>query len=154
MVNKSSKSYNFKSMKRIFALVFGVMVAVAALAQSPVPATTPRTGPIITWETPTHDFGEMTQGDVVQYAYKFTNTGTEPLIITNVAVSCGCTTPKDWPRDPIAVNGKGEIVVAFNSTNKMSKQNKVITITSNAVNPEGTTVSFTADVIAKKVTPQ
>ena len=138
-------------MKRILVLIFGIAVAGMAYAQTST--TSKSSGPVITWEKPTHDFGDMQQGDKVEYTFKFTNTGTEPLIITNVTVTCGCTTPKGWPRDPIVMGGKGELVVAFNSTGKFGKQDKVVTIISNAVNPEGGTVKFTANVVEKK-TPQ
>ena len=134
-------------MKRILILIVGVAVAATAFAQTPVAKPS---GPIIAWEKSTHDFGDIQQGDKVETAYKFTNTGTEALIITNVTVTCGCTVPKGWPRDPIVAGGKGEIVVAFNSLGKIGKQNKVVTIVSNAVNPEGGQVSFTANVIEKK----
>ena len=134
-------------MKRILTLLFGVAVAAAAFAQTPAAK---QNGPVLTWEKSIHDFGDMQAGDKVENTFRFTNTGTEPLIITNVTVTCGCTVPKGWPRDPIAVGGKGEIVVAFNSLGKMGKQNKVVTIVSNAVNPEGSTVSFTANVLEKK----
>ena len=134
-------------MKRILILIVGVAVAAAAFAQTPVAKPS---GPILTWEKSTHDFGDIQVGDKVETIYRFTNTGTESLIITNVTVTCGCTVPKGWPRDPIVAGGKGEIVVAFNSLGKFGKQNKVITIVSNAVNPEGGQVSFTANVIEKK----
>ncbi|HMI68149.1 MAG TPA: DUF1573 domain-containing protein [Cyclobacteriaceae bacterium] len=134
-------------MKRILILIFGVAVAAAAFAQTPVAKPN---GPILTWEKSTHDFGDIQQGDKVETTYRFTNTGTEPLLITNVTVTCGCTVPKGWPRDPIVAGGKGEIVVAFNSLGKMGKQNKVVTIVSNAANPEGGQVSFTANVLEKK----
>ncbi len=134
-------------MKRILILIFGVAVAAAAFAQTP--AAKPN-GPVLTWEKSTHDFGDIQQGDKVETTYRFTNTGTEPLLITNVTVTCGCTVPKGWPRDPILAGGKGEIVVAFNSLGKMGKQNKVVTIVSNAANPEGGQVSFTANVLEKK----
>src|SRR5690242_16603287 len=71
-------------------------------------------GPVITFEKSTHEFGDMTQGDKVEYTYKFTNTGNEPLLITSVNVQCGCTTPKGWPRDPVAPGAKGELTIAFN----------------------------------------
>jgi len=134
-------------MKRILILIFGVAVAAAAIAQTP--AAKPNS-PVLTWEKSTHDFGDIQQGDKVETTYRFTNTGTEPLLITNVTVTCGCTVPKGWPRDPIVAGGKGEIVVAFNSLGKMGKQNKVVTIVSNAANPEGGQVSFTANVLEKK----
>jgi Protein of unknown function (DUF1573) len=107
-------------------------------------------GPVITWEKVTHDFGDITQGDKVSHVFKFTNTGNEPLVITNVEVTCGCTTPKGWPRDPIMPGGQGEVTVAFNSAGKFGKQNKVVTVTSNSA---GTTnqVMITVNVLEKKV---
>ena len=96
----------------------------------------------------------MYQGDKVEEVFKFTNTGNEPLIITNVQVTCGCTTPKGWPRDPIAPGGKGELTIAFASAGKMGRQNKVVTIVSNAANADGAQISFTANVLEKKTTPQ
>jgi Protein of unknown function (DUF1573) len=135
-------------MKRIFVLILGVVVAATAFAQTTAPAA--KTGPVITWENPNHEFGDIAQGDVVEHTFKFTNTGTEPLIVTNVQVSCGCTTPKGWPHDPVAVGGKGEITIAFNSTGKMGKQSKAVTVVSNAVNPEAAVVNFTTNVLEKK----
>lgn len=107
-------------------------------------------GAVISFEKKTHDFGDIFQGDKVEETFKFTNTGTEPLIITNVQVTCGCTTPKGWPRDPIMPGGKGEITVAFNSAGKSGRQNKVVTIVSNAVNSEGSQISFVTNVLDKK----
>ncbi len=106
-------------------------------------------GPVITWEKVTHDFGDIIQGEKVNHIFKFTNTGNEPLVITNVEVTCGCTTPKGWPRDPIMPGGLGELTVGFNSAGKFGKQNKVITVTSNSV---GTTnqIMITANVLEKK----
>lgn len=107
-------------------------------------------GPVITWEKKTHDFGDIAQGDKVEHTFYFTNTGTEPLIITNVQVSCGCTTPKGWPREPIPPGGKGELSISFNTAGKINKQNKPVTIVSNAVNNDGATISFTANILDKR----
>jgi hypothetical protein len=76
------------------------------------------------------DFGEITQGESVEYAFKFTNTGTEPLIISNAKGSCGCTVPV-WPRVPVAPGESGVIDVKFNSKGKKGKQNKKVTLTTN-----------------------
>lgn len=106
-------------------------------------------GPSITWDKNTHDFGDIIQGEKVAYTFKFTNTGSEPLVITNVEVTCGCTTPKGWPRDPINPGGKGEITVQFDSTHKIGRQNKVATVISNA--PAGNSqITFSANVLEKK----
>jgi hypothetical protein len=135
-------------MKKYLFLIVMVAFAAGAFAQT---ATTKKvSGPVITFEKKTHDFGEIVQGDKVEQVFKFTNTGTEPLIITNVQVTCGCTTPKGWPRDPIAAGGKGEITLAFNSAGKIGRQDKVVTIVSNATNPEEAKISFTAQVAEKK----
>jgi len=105
-------------------------------------------GPIITWDKTSFDFGDVKQGDKVENTFKFTNDGTSPLIITNVEVTCGCTTPKGWPRDPIPPGGKGEITVAFNSAGKYGRQNKVVKIISNSVGPINQIV-FSANVLSK-----
>ena len=78
------------------------------------------------------DFGEIDQGDVVEYAFKFTNSGLDPLIITNAKGSCGCTVP-EWPRAPVAPGETGVIDVKFNSKGKKGKQNKRVTLTTNMV---------------------
>lgn len=91
-------------------------------------------GPVISFEESSKDFGEITQGDKVEHVFKFENTGKSPLIISNVAATCGCTVPS-WPKDPIAPGGKGEIKVSFNSAGKMGKQNSVVRIYSNATEP-------------------
>ncbi len=129
-------------MKGLFFVLMTISVALGSLAQGK--------GPVISWEKSTHDFGDVAQGDKVEHTFKFKNTGNEPLIITNVQVTCGCTTPKGWARDPITPGQSGEITVAFNSLGKFGKQNKVVTVVSNVVNPEGGQISFTANVVEKK----
>jgi len=129
-------------MKRLFLLIIVLGAAIAVYGQS--------TGPVIAWERSSYDFGDVAQGDKVEYVFKYKNTGNEPLLITNVQVTCGCTTPKGWARDPIAPGQSGELTVAFNSVGKFGKQNKVVTIVSNAVNTEGSQITFTANVLEKK----
>jgi len=139
-------------MKKYFFLF--VMLGLAAQGFAQETSTAKSNGPVITFEKKVHDFGDISQGDKVEETFKFTNTGNEPLIITNVQVTCGCTTPKGWPRDPIAPGSKGELTVAFNSAGKMGRQNKVVTVVSNAANADGAQISFTANVLEKKVQPQ
>ncbi len=106
-------------------------------------------GPSIMWEKSTHDFGEIIQGDKVHHIYRFTNVGSDPLIITNVEVTCGCTIPRGWPRDPIMPGDKGVLEVLFNSTGKFGRQNKVVTVVSNAT-PGNSQLIFTANIIDNK----
>jgi hypothetical protein len=140
-----------QGMKKYFFLLIVLALAGQGFAQV---ATAKANGAVITFEKKSHDFGDIYQGDKVEETYKFTNTGNEPLIITNVQVTCGCTTPKGYPRDPIAPGGKGEITIAFNSAGKSGRQNKVVTVISNATNADGAQLSFTTNVLEKKTTPQ
>lgn len=132
-------------------LVFMLGMAATVFAQE---AGQKEDGPVITFDKKTHDFGDIVQGDKVEHTFHFTNTGNEPLIITNVQVTCGCTVPKGYPREPIPPGGKGELTVAFNSTGKLGKQNKPVTIVSNAVNTDGNQVSFTTNILPKNSPPQ
>lgn len=120
-------------------------VSASSLAQTAVE----KNGPIITFEKKTFDFGDIIQGDKVEHTFAFSNTGNEPLIITNVEVTCGCTVPKGWPRDPIGPGEKGEITISFSSVGKIGRQNKPVIIISNAANPEGNRISFSANILEK-----
>lgn len=91
----------------------------------------------IVFEEQSHDFGDINQGDVVKHVFKFKNVGDDTLRLSNVAVTCGCTTP-EWTKKPIPPGGSGEILASFNSTGKMGLQNKVITVISNASNAQAT----------------
>lgn len=133
-------------MKKMLMIAALLVSAVSVYAQSATTAS--QNGPVITWDKSTHDFGNMVQGEVVEHTFKFTNTGNEPLVITNVQVSCGCTTPKGWPRDPVMPGGSGELTVAFNSAGKMGAQTKPVIIVSNAINDAK--IVFTTVVTEKK----
>jgi len=134
-----------EGMKRLMVLIVLLTGSYYLSAQN----TKVTSGASISWDKSTHDFGEVFQGDKVEHTFRFTNTGSKDLVITNVEVTCGCTTPKGWPRDPIAPGGSGELTIAFNSAGKIGKQNKVITITSNSVGTLNQ-VMFTATVLPKK----
>ncbi|WP_236978497.1 DUF1573 domain-containing protein [Membranihabitans maritimus] len=89
-------------------------------------------GPVtaITFESKKFDFGTAESGDKVKNVFKFTNTGDEPLVISNVKPSCGCTTPS-WPKEPIAPGESGEIEAIFDTSGKSGAQTKSITVTAN-----------------------
>ncbi|MBL0102796.1 MAG: DUF1573 domain-containing protein [Bacteroidetes bacterium] len=98
------------------------------------------------FEAESHNFGTIKQGESVTYEFKFTNTGNEPLIITNAAGSCGCTVPI-WPKEPIMKGQTSTIKVTFNSAGKSGVQDKTVTLTSNAVeNPKVIHMQGTVEV--------
>lgn len=86
--------------------------------------------PDLTFEKEEHDFGTIEKGGNGTYEFVFTNTGKEPLIISNAKGSCGCTVPS-WPKDPIAPGAKGSIKVTYD-TQRVGSFVKTVTITSNA----------------------
>jgi hypothetical protein len=47
-----------------------------------------------------YNFGNVTDGDKVEYSYRFRNTGKNPLIVSSAVASCGCTVPEK-PEEPI-----------------------------------------------------
>jgi hypothetical protein len=52
------------------------------------------------WTETDHDFGKIPQGKPVTVKFQFTNTGSEPLIVSKARGSCGCT-GVEFPKDPI-----------------------------------------------------
>ncbi len=84
----------------------------------------------IKFEEVSHNFGNVIEGEIAKYDFKFTNTGTEPLVLTNVQASCGCTTPK-WPREPIAAGATAIITAEYNSNGRPGSFTKNIFVKSN-----------------------
>lgn len=116
-------------MKYLVSIIFFGAVFFASAQEE----TTPMTGPKISFSEKSFDFGDIKQGQKVEHVFAFENVGNEPLILSDVRTTCGCTAP-EWPREPIAPGAKASIKVVFNSAGKMGMQNKVITVMSNAVN--------------------
>ena len=82
----------------------------------------------LAFEERDHDFGVIQEEDgPVMYEFKFTNNGTEPVSITNVKASCGCTTPA-WTREPVAPGASGFVQAKYNPRNRPGKFNKSLTI--------------------------
>lgn len=86
----------------------------------------------ITFEQTIHDFGNIPYRGNGECEFVFKNTGKEPLVLTNVKTSCGCTTPT-WPREPIGKKKEGTIKVKYD-TKRQGNFTKTITVFSNASN--------------------
>ena len=85
------------------------------------------------FEKETHDFGKIPQGKPVSVEFKFTNTGDEPLIISNIESVCGCTVPK-YTNTPVLKGQSGTITVTYNAA-ALAPFSKGLTIKSNAKTP-------------------
>lgn len=78
-----------------------------------------------------HDFGNVKQEKENTTTFTVTNTGNKPLIIDDVAASCGCTTPEK-PTKPILPGKSDVITVTFKSKpGQVAEQLKTVTVTAN-----------------------
>jgi len=99
----------------------------------------------IEFDNPRHDFGVVKEGEVVEHSFRFRNTGNQPLLIAKADASCGCTVPS-FPKEPIAPGSEGVIKVAFNTRNRVGKQNKSVLVYSNA-RLDRVSIGFDAEVV-------
>lgn len=117
-------------MKKL-AMYIGMLLltSMAAFAQETNPADE---GPKIQFEVLEHNFGEIIEGNLASYEFKFTNTGKMPLVLTNVQASCGCTAP-EWPKEPIAPGATGIVKAVYNSYQRPGVFEKFITVKTNTL---------------------
>lgn len=102
-------------------------------------------GAVITFKEDQHDFGTVEFGGNTTYVFDFTNTGNEPLVISQAKGSCRCTVPS-WPKEPISPGATASITVKYDSK-RAGAINKSVTITSNAVNEPTKILRITGNVL-------
>lgn len=82
----------------------------------------------------TFDFGIISEADgLASHVFKVKNTGADPLVITRITASCGCTRP-DWSKAPIEAGKTGEVKISYNPKGRPGPFYKSIAIHSNARN--------------------
>lgn len=134
-------------MKRLFTVLAFASLATMTYAQSVSttnnsqnststtqanPADDPN-APDFQWVEETHDFGSIPQGKPATWKFEFTNSGKEPLIISNVQKTCGCTVT-DWTKEPVMPGQKGFVSAQYNAAHE-GPFTKAITVQSNAKTP-------------------
>ena len=70
--------------------------------------------PKITFKQDKQELGYVLWRRPVTVNYEFTNTGNQPLVISNVTTSCGCTSAT-WTQDPVPAGGKGVVTAVFDA---------------------------------------
>ena len=85
---------------------------------------------VFAFENETINYGVIAKNADGNRSFVFTNVGDEPIVITKVKGSCGCTVATK-PSDPILPGETAEIGVKY-ATNRLGGFSKTITITSNA----------------------
>lgn len=88
--------------------------------------------PVIEFESKTHNFEKVIQGEKVEYSFKFTNKGNVDLVITSVDADCGCTVA-EFPKKPIAPGDSNYIDIRFDSRGRKGFNHKRVTVVSNAI---------------------
>lgn len=108
-------------MKKLTLLTIGLACALCTLAI--------HNGAVFNWSETQYDFGKIPVGKPATHQFQFTNRGNEPLLITAVKASCGCTIA-EYSEDPIEPGSHGYVKATYNAANP-GVFTKTVTITAN-----------------------
>jgi hypothetical protein len=98
-----------------------------------------------------HDFGKFREEAGKQsFDIVVTNTGNAPLVIQNIAASCGCTQP-DWTKQPIPPGGNGKITAKYDPANRPGQFSKTLSVYTNS-KPEVVVLTLKGEVIPREKT--
>ena len=122
--------------------------SISEMISNPATYTEEKTDPtkaaVIEFEKPSFKFPRVKAGTIVTNAFKFRNTGKNPLIIKDAVASCGCTVA-EFPKEPIAPGEGGTILAKFNTEGKNSMQIKYISVYANTI-PNETRLEMEGEV--------
>lgn len=93
------------------------------------------------------DFGKVKEGETLEHLFKFTNTGTENLVIQSVQPACGCTAATLGIKKEFAPGETGEIKITFNTQGREGLISKTISVTSNDKNEPVKVLYFNCEII-------
>ena len=102
----------------------------------------------IQWLDSAKDYGKIPEGQKLDVAFRFRNTGTTPLVIGRVQPSCGCTIAEQ-PREPIVPGGEGQIKASFNSEGRVGINHKSLLVTANTKGNQSYSLQFVVEVLKK-----
>jgi uncharacterized protein (DUF58 family) len=99
----------------------------------------------VSWDDTLRTLQPLEEGQKVEVVFSFTNTGKDPLIISNVQAACGCTVPEK-PSEPIMPGKKGYIKAVFDSQGRIGQNFKTISVSSNALPDNQKELAFQVQV--------
>jgi Protein of unknown function (DUF1573) len=102
----------------------------------------------IEWLDSARDFGKIPEGQKLDVAFRFRNTGTTPLVIGQVRPSCGCTIAEQ-PKEPVAPGSEGQIKAVFNSEGRSGINHKTLFVTANTRGKQDYSLQFVVEVEKK-----
>ncbi len=121
-------------------IIFTILAFIAFYATLQAQATS---GPVMTFDSTTIDYGIINQGDDPIRRFKFTNTGNEPLIIKSASGSDRSTVPT-YPQEPI-MPGESNLIEIRYDTQRLGTFTKTVTLTTNET-PDSHTLTITGEV--------
>ena len=92
-----------------------------------------------------HDFGQVREGEQVVATYEVKNTGKVDLLIHNIRVSCGCTSPK-FDNRPIRPGRSSTIEVTFDTRGRVSVHRRSVVFIANT-DPSNTNLYIIGEVV-------
>jgi hypothetical protein len=134
-------------MKKLFVFLgISAFVTMNTIAQTApkTDMTAKKDTPVIVFEKTSIDLGNIPGGVPTNFEFAFTNASNEPLILSNVAPTCGCTIA-DWPKEPIVKGKKGIIKGTYNGSGS-GMITKTMTVHSNSKTPV-VSITFKANVV-------
>jgi hypothetical protein len=134
-------------MKKLLFTFFALLLTLSAMAQE----STAENEAEITFQETEFNFGDIQQGEKVEHIFTFASSGLKPLIISEVITTCRCIVI-EFPTNPVTKGKTANIKVVFNSYDRIGRQNKVITVISNASSSEEK-VKLVGNVLAKDGQP-
>lgn len=103
-------------------------------------------GPVMLWESDSVDVGLLAEGELIEVAFEFKNSGKAPLIISQVSTSCGCTAVKNWPRNPVEAGDEGTILISLKTRSITGSFLETASVVTNAT-PSAQTLILTGRVL-------
>jgi hypothetical protein len=107
----------------------------------PKPMTT------VQWLDSAKNLGKVKEGEKIEIAFRFKNTGSEPLVVNNVVVSCGCTVAGK-PEKPVMPGEEGVIKATFDSNGRVGTNHKTMAVYTNTASGIST-LAFDVEVEPK-----
>ncbi len=121
--------------------VFSLAVLMTLVGFFAVAGDEEKNGPKLTFEPSSHNYGTVYVDEMpnTNLDIRFSNTGNEPLVISNVRACCG-TRVTSWPREPIMPGQADTISVDFRLAQRPQRISRTVTVTYN--NPEEPTIRY------------
>ncbi|MDI1355515.1 MAG: DUF1573 domain-containing protein [bacterium] len=105
---------------RTFAVLLLFSISLPAISQPKIVITDSK-----------KNFGSVKRGTLVKNSYELENAGDQPLLITDMEVSCSCTST-EYTKQPILPGQKTTLVITFNTASVYGRQDRLVFLKSNA----------------------